>query len=154
MGLMPPNIIRPPSDNPLLNRPLNHNLCIKREIDTPLSVLWENFEINLGRFLLNLWRNFCNGLRIPEPAHPSGGQSNTALIALMQGIEREIENRSAYCAIPDYGYTTQEVANALYMMVSAKPGMQDYQSEQCSFTQINDDGFALVLPVEETRQNE
>lgn len=109
--------------------------------DRLLSVLWEDFEINLGRFLLSLWRNFRNGLRLVEP-------DGSTTLSLQDVFDREIERRrqSVYP-----GYTTQEVVDGLCLMVSARSIVRDYQPEQCSFTQYNDDGFAFPMPVEEVK---
>ena len=113
MALVPPNLIYPRSDNPLLNRPSNPRLDIIIRNEPTLTDLWHDFEISVGSWLLSLWHNLCTGLGVRKPESLPQGQSNRACIALMQAIEQEIEH------------------------------------EACSFTQINSDGFAFVLPVEE-----
>ncbi len=126
------------SDNPLLNRPLNPKLQITINNEDPLSVLWEDFKINIGRFLLTLWRNVRARFSVGDQ------------LTLQEVFARAIQTRTEQRAI--YGYSTQEVADGLRLMANAKPGMRDYQPEQCSFTQINDDGFALVYDALEAQK--
>ena len=67
----------------------------------------------------------------------------------MQVIEREIKERDSP-PIPGVcgGITMQAAADALQQLVTSRPSFKDLMPEQCDFTQYNEDGFALVLPVE------
>lgn len=47
------------------------------------------------------------------------------------------------------GVTMREAATALATMGNAGPWVRDLLPEQCSYTQTNEDGYELVLPVEE-----
>ncbi len=135
------------SDNPLLNRPPN------ADMEKPFSILWEEFEIELGMLLLLIWRKFCTGLgrRKPECVTPSE-QSNTAVIALMQSVEKEIERPAILRIDPTierFGYSAQEVADGLRMIASARSKIIDINEREEQLDQKF--AYSYELTVEDAR---